>query len=234
MSTEKSHGLAAALSKFQGEMPSVGKTKTAQIKSDKGSYSYKYADLGDVVDAAYPIMSRHGLAFSAKPTLNDSGHFVLAYKLMHESGEDEHGEYPLPANGSPQQMGSAITYARRYTLTSVLGIVSEEDDDGRGAPQEREPSSRAPRQRPANARPDADAQRRKYHVLRERLGWDEDAGHDYINDLSKGRATRWSELNATQRSAVLDGMQDVLDGLGPNFPVNTETGEVPIEDDQGR
>lgn len=225
MSTEETRGLAAALSRFQGEMTSVAKTKTANA----GTYSYQYADLGDIVAAAYPIMSEHGLSFSAKPTLNESGHFVLAYKLMHSSGEDEHGEYPLPTSGTPQQVGSAITYARRYAFTATLGIVSEEDDDGKSAPQERESTSRPRQQRG----PDQDAMRRKYHKLRERLGWDEDAGHAHIIELSNGRAGRWSELNATQKGAVLSSMEDLISSIGPSFAesdddpvIDRNTGEV--------
>ena len=238
--SEENGGLAAALAKFQGEMTSVPKTKTANA----GSYSYKYADLGDVVAKAYPIMSRHGLSFSARPTLNGDGHLVLAYKLMHASGEFEEGEYPLPSNGNPQQMGSAITYARRYTFCAITGAVAEEDDDGKAAPAEAQPTSRArkqaqPRKQVAGmdvapeteAALTAAAQRRKYHALRAELGWDEEAGHGFIVDKSRGNATRWTDLDERGRSYILGLMQEYADAQneGPNFP---EHGEYPQQADE--
>jgi hypothetical protein len=57
---------------------------------------------------------------------------VLAYAVLHESGEERSGEYPLPdpTSARPQDIGSAITYARRYSFCAVTGLVTEEDDDG--------------------------------------------------------------------------------------------------------
>ena len=81
-------------------------------------------------------MAAVGLSFTACPTLNASGTFVLAYSLLHVSGEERSGEYQLPsANSKPQAIGSAITYARRYAFCSVVGVVPEEDDDGTAAQQ---------------------------------------------------------------------------------------------------
>ena len=123
------------------EQPRCGTSESARRadfnppnqNANAGTYSYKYADLADVVSVAYPIMSKHGLAYLARPTTNEHGQFVLAYSLMHEGGEREDGEYPLPSSGTAQQLGAAITYARRYTFCAVIGVVSEEDTDGRGA-----------------------------------------------------------------------------------------------------
>lgn len=122
--------LAQALVAFQADAPRVKKDRTAQVRSDKGSYSYSYADLADMVAVAYPILTKHGLAFSAKPTLNADGRFVLAYRLVHgPSGETDEGEIALPSNGTPQAIGAAMTYARRQAFSSVTGIVADEDND---------------------------------------------------------------------------------------------------------
>jgi len=127
--TDQPNGLAAALAAFQAETPSVAKGKTG----DAGSYKYQYADLSDVTEKVLPLLGKHGLSFSAKPTVNDKGTFVLAYTLRHVSGESDSGEYPLPA-GNAQQIGSAITYARRYTLCAVTGVApGGDDDDGSSA-----------------------------------------------------------------------------------------------------
>jgi hypothetical protein len=122
--------LAAAIAAFQASLPVVKKTKTAKVKTKSGeTYTYSYADLAEVSTLVLPLLGKQGLSFTSRPTLLD-GRFVLAYKLMHESGEFEAGEYPLPPGGSAQELGSAISYARRYALCSVVGVAAEDDDDG--------------------------------------------------------------------------------------------------------
>lgn len=122
-------GLAAALAAFQAEAPTIAKANTA----DAGNYKYKYADLADVSEKVLPLLGKHGLSFSAKPTLTDDGRFVLRYRLLHVSGESDGGDYPLSGNNA-QQLGSAITYARRYTLCAITGVApGGDDDDGASA-----------------------------------------------------------------------------------------------------
>ena len=128
--TTKHPNLAAALAAFQAEVPSIRKGNTAST----GSYSYQYADLTDVTEKVLPLLARQGLAFMANPTYDDQGRFVLAYSLMHESGESVTGYYPLQT-GKPQDIGSAITYARRYALTAVTGVAPGGDDDDAAAAQ---------------------------------------------------------------------------------------------------
>jgi hypothetical protein len=127
--------LTSALASVQKALPHINKGKTATVRSDKGSYSYSYADLGDIAPAIHPLLGAVGLAFVACPTTTEDGRFVLAYSLRHTCGESIDGQYPLPdpAKTTPQQIGSAITYARRYTLCSVTGVVPDEDDDGAAA-----------------------------------------------------------------------------------------------------
>jgi hypothetical protein len=121
--------LAKALSAVQQELPQIGKAHTA----DAGTYTYEYADLTDITAALLPLLGKHGLSFLAKPTLAD-GAFVLAYSLLHVSGEREDGLYPLPMGGSPQSIGSAISYGRRYCLCAVTGVApGGSDDDGAAA-----------------------------------------------------------------------------------------------------
>lgn len=124
--------LAAALAAVQRQLPDVRKGEVAHVRSDKGSYSYSYADLADVSKAILPLLGDNGLAWITRPTLLD-GVFCLMYALVHVSGEKIEGVYPLPANGSPQMLGSAITYGRRYTLCAVTGVAADQDDDGAAA-----------------------------------------------------------------------------------------------------
>jgi ERF superfamily len=129
--------LAEALAALQGRLPRVAKTADAQYG--------KYADLTMVSDALLPVMSELGLSFTARPTLSGEARFVLLYSLLHVSGDELTGEYPLPSTGTPQQVGSAITYARRYTLCAVTGLApGGDDDDGQGAEQEHQQRLRQP------------------------------------------------------------------------------------------
>ena len=133
--TATGNGLYVALAKLQADLPSVGKDKTGKVqgKDGKQGYSYSYADLADVTRAVMPLLGKHGLAFTARPTLLD-GQFVLAYSLVHgESGQREDGFYPLPSSGTPQQIGGVITYARRYSLCAVTGVAPDNDDDDAAA-----------------------------------------------------------------------------------------------------
>jgi hypothetical protein len=124
---------AAALVALQAELPTILKNEKAEVPTKNGgSYSYTYADLASISDQIRPLLGKHGFAFSSRPTINDAGRFVLAYALIHKSGERDGGDYPLVEQGGPQAQGSAITYARRYALCAVVGVAPE-DDDGQAA-----------------------------------------------------------------------------------------------------
>lgn len=123
--------LASALAAFQAELPHVSKDSRA----DTGTYGYDYADLTAITEAALPLLSKQGLSWTCTPTMSEHG-FVLGYALQHIDGDEINGEYPLPdpSRSTPQQIGSAITYGRRYCLTAVTGIApGGEDDDGQKA-----------------------------------------------------------------------------------------------------
>jgi hypothetical protein len=146
--------LFAALADLQAEYPKVAKGQTAQVKSDKGNYSYDYSDLASCSEVIMPLLGKHGLAFIARPTRNGEGDFVLAYSLVHKSGAREDGDYPLPSSGTAQSIGSAITYARRYSLCAITGIApGGKDDDGAEATARGEMQTSRPRQQSRPAEP---------------------------------------------------------------------------------
>lgn len=129
--------LAAALAAFQAQMPAVHKGKTAVVKTRQGGeYRYSYADLADVTRAAMPLLARHGLSFTAYPRRTDKGDYELFGSLVHTTllagVEDKNaptGSLPLYGN-TAQELGSSITYARRYLLGCLTGIVTDDDEDG--------------------------------------------------------------------------------------------------------
>jgi hypothetical protein len=137
-------GLAEALVAFQGDMPTVHKGKTATVPTKTGgSYKYTYADLADVSAAATPLLVRHGLAFTCRPRAVDGGSYELVGVLTHTSGEEKEGALPIFGR-TAQEIGSSITYGRRYLLGCLTGIVTDDDEDGQVATQTQERTQRQP------------------------------------------------------------------------------------------
>ncbi len=123
---EKVKTIWQALSDFQNECPAIN-------KGAKG-YGYKYADLPSIMDVIQPLLRKHKLVL-LQPLLNRS----ITTKLVHiPSGEYEISSIDIPDGvllkgmNQFQSDGSAITYYRRYALSSMLGIVVDEDTDAAG------------------------------------------------------------------------------------------------------
>jgi hypothetical protein len=131
--SEQINELAGALSKAQAQFPTIAKDKTAKVKmrDDKGEYTYKYANLASILEVVNPILAAHSL--SVTQVTEFEGQFWLRTRLMHSSGQWLESSWPLKTYERPQDAGSALTYARRYSLSAVLGIATDEDDDGAAA-----------------------------------------------------------------------------------------------------
>lgn len=120
--------LAKALAMAQSECQNVVMNKV------NPHFRSKYADLSAVRDAIIPIFSKHGVAIVQAPHNDALGGFGLETHILHASGEHMVFHFPLPSDiSNMQKIGSAISYARRYTLSAIAGIASEEDDDGNAA-----------------------------------------------------------------------------------------------------
>lgn len=125
--SEKIDSLVASLAAAQLEFPKIGKNKQG--------YGYKYADLESVIDATKDGLSKNGLAITQVTSENANGEIVLMTLLAHVSGQYIKGSTKLIIDqkkglGSMQNLGVAITYARRYGLQSILNISADEDTDG--------------------------------------------------------------------------------------------------------
>lgn len=129
--------LAAALLGVQKELPRITKDQRADVRhKDGGAHSFRYAGLDTITEAIFPILGKHHLVWTCQPTMATDDRLVLRWWLIHApSGGSWTGDWPLPAT-SPQTIGGNITYARRYALCAVVGVVADEDDDGQQAENE--------------------------------------------------------------------------------------------------
>lgn len=96
-------------------------------------FNSKFSTLADIIDATKEALAENGLAICSCP-LYDKGLVGVTTKLIHESGQSIEATLLLkPTNDNPQAAGSAVSYARRYTLSGILNLASEDDDDGNAA-----------------------------------------------------------------------------------------------------
>lgn len=121
--------LAAALSKAQGQM--LGAKKDA----DNPFFKSKYADLASVWDACRKALSNNELSVAQIVDADETGMYLRTI-LLHSSGENLEGRMPMnfSEKTNAQQIGSIITYYRRYALSAIVGVAPE-DDDGNNASQ---------------------------------------------------------------------------------------------------
>ncbi len=128
--------LAAALVKAQAEIEGATKDKV------NPHFRSKYADLGAVVDAVKPALVKHGLAYVQ--VSHDRDHAAAIETLIvHQSGETlSCGVVSVPVSkGDAQGYGSAMTYARRYSLSAAFGVAPEDDDGNAAAAAKPKPNT---------------------------------------------------------------------------------------------
>lgn len=117
--------ICKALALAQLSFGTVKKTKTMAIPGRK---PYKYADLADVMEAIRSHLSKNELVL----THDVLGSDTLVTTVFHSSGQRLSTRLKIshPANEHPQSYGAVLTYARRYSVCNLLGIVAEDDTDG--------------------------------------------------------------------------------------------------------
>lgn len=94
-------------------------------------FKSKYASLGGHINAIRKPLSKHGISV-VQTVSSAEGAIVLTTMLLHKSGQfiSDALAFPMPGNATAQAAGSLLTYMRRYSLASIVGIVGEDDDDG--------------------------------------------------------------------------------------------------------
>lgn len=118
--------LSAKLLAIQGELKSIAKEKVG------GHFKNKYFDVNMVIEAIKPILQKHKIIILQPLTSVDGRLAIETIIIDADTGETMKFTAPLPHTEDPQKAGAAITYFRRYALTSLLLIEGEEDNDLQG------------------------------------------------------------------------------------------------------
>jgi len=121
--------ISEAISAFSAEVPSFVK--------DTQAYQYKYVTLDSIIAAIMPVLRKHGLSFIQQNNYDVATNSISVKTTIYLAGTDQSISsqvgsviYKLDRMNEYQSMGSAITYFRRYDLSTVLGLISETDTDG--------------------------------------------------------------------------------------------------------
>jgi hypothetical protein len=127
-SSEAINEIGAALAIAQGNF------KIAEKNGKNPHFKNEFSTITDLHNAVKEALAANSLAIIQPAEFVDN-RITIVTKLIHKSGQYFESELPLkPTSDTPQQLGSAITYGRRYALAAMLNIASsEEDDDGNSA-----------------------------------------------------------------------------------------------------
>lgn len=142
--------LNAALAKAQAAFEAASKDALNPAFKGEGAKAKgtRYADLTAVVEATRPALTANDLAVTQEPMEAAEGWVKVRTTLLHSSGEERSSILALPcAQKTAQAYGSALTYARRYAYSAMVGVVVDADDDGNAA------SGVGERKAPARAEP---------------------------------------------------------------------------------
>lgn len=215
--SESINELAAALVAAQGEFSAVPKGSVNPF------FKSNYAALPEVVATAGPVLSKHGLAIS-----QFIGDDTLTTFLLHSSGQFISQDMKLHlVKNDPQAQGSAVTYARRYSFMSVLGLVADVDDDGNAATQASQAQANRPASSPsgfgdrvakAAGKPSASSNgnmatekmtRMIWAICHKTLMYDDAEMYDTIDGLTGRKVEKLEQLTFDEAKAVIEHLQSL-------------------------
>lgn len=170
----------------------------------------RYATIDNIIEEIRPILATHGLFILQLPTNTEAGEIQMTTRIYHTSGQWM--ESPVltlkPQKQDAQGIGSAVTYARRYSLTSFLSLNTGEDDDGNAASggrgqrqsQSRGQGSQQPPQRPAGLA--SDKQRKAVFAIAKGKGLEDEQIKQLVRFFTKKESTK--ELTSKEASHLIE------------------------------
>lgn len=206
--------LAKALVALQADLTPVAKTASNPF------FKSSYAPLPEVMQSVQPLLAKHKLAVSQFMT-SLNGESALRTILIHESGQFIEDVSPLLlAKTDPQGQGSAVTYARRYGLMAVLGLVADEDDDGNAASTPSAPrTTQTASTAPVKSEPKTTGNRasvKQLGFIKANFGklgiTDRDEMVEYCSNVILREITSSTEMTLGEAKQVIDAQLEELGG----------------------
>lgn len=228
--------IALALSQAQGEFQMPVKNCEAKVQGQTASgksydYTFRYADLGAILDAVRGPLAKHEIAFLQPTRYSEFGTY-LDTLLIHSSGEWIRWSIAISLEGKTQEIGGRLTYFKRY-MASAIGIAADEDDDAnhasgnqaqitRAEPQQRStPLARGPQRDPktgtAKGGPVEEEATPSKTDLLETCGKmikgasGKRIGVLFNEFLAAEKAPKLSDLNTTQLVKMIESTNETLD-----------------------
>lgn len=168
------------------------------LPKDKSGYGYKYTDLDTVITAVRPILAKNNMGFMQSLTMTEDNRPGITTRLFNSTGEWIEDTIALPdiamaKTNAAQNLGAAITYMKRYALSAILGISSDEDTDAATPQPQSQPQRQEQKPAPQSKGPELAG------------GPDTKEEHDQINELLKSKypdgLPMFTDINGTQVSA---------------------------------
>lgn len=190
--------VAKALAAAQLEM------KPAKKSGFNPHFKSHFPTLGDVSEACLTALNKNGIAVAQTTGHDGEGHLCLWTSLLHSSGQWIASIYPVVSQqNTPQGIGSALSYARRYSLAGIAGVVTE-DNDAEGAMNHDAPEKKPVTQKVATrlekgvtATKPSVAQLSELFIVAHKNGWGDDDVRHYIGELGleSTKELSWFQLN---------------------------------------
>lgn len=203
VSSNTIEALAKSLAEAQKEI------KPAKKDATNPFFKSGYSTLESVHDACLPALNKHEIAVT-QTTRVEGGTILLETTLIHSSGQWISSTYPVvPMKNDPQSMGSAMSYARRYSLAAIAGVVSS-DDDGESARARQHPSNTTPKPKESKSEPvnhasgnikPSEAQVKRLFAIAHKHKWNNDDVKEYLMDKLGIEST--SELTWLQYNSMV-------------------------------
>lgn len=120
-----------SLSGFQSECPVIKKSR--EVKDKNGRVRYSYASLDDIVGQVSHLLNKHGLSYNIHTEVSN-GNLIATTTVHHKAGHSESSAFLVPIDkeafmNDAQKVGSASTFAKRYSFMNALGILTGDKDD---------------------------------------------------------------------------------------------------------
>lgn len=205
--------LATALAKAQGKISAAAKSKVNPF------FKSNYADLPAIWEACRTALTENGLSVVQAPQF-EGNEIWLETTLIHSSGQWMRSRYPVqPTKPDPQGVGSAFTYARRYALAAMVGVVADDEDDDGNAASGRD--TKAPAPKPSapgkDAAPDRKAAAKQWAVTAEKAIRDTEASADLNawESANEKAIVALAKVDETAHRQVVDALADQYERLNP-------------------